>query len=145
MKVKPLLVIGGLLILFGLLFNISPKHEIKVIDINTPDNITIESVKPIANLITDPNDKTKLALFNHEVGVRLPSYDIDVQKFNDLYVLAASKFFKDTLNNKYDALDSKLLQLISSITTSDNHTLSTEEKDLLSKRLIGLSWALINQ
>jgi hypothetical protein len=145
MKLRPLLLIGLSLILAGLLFGTKPKYEKKLIDIDTPEPSVVELVKPISSIITDPNDKAKLALFNYEFGNRLPKYEADTQKLNDVYVLAASKFFKDSLVNKYENLDVKILKLISEVTTDNNSQLTSEQKQELSKRFIGLSWSLINK
>lgn len=145
MKVKPVLVIGLLLITLGLIIGIKPKYDVKIIDIDKPSEQIVELVQPIANIITDPNDKAKIALFNYEFSQRVKKYDTDVQKLNDVYVVAASKFFKDTLTNKYEDLDSKLVSLLSQTTTGDNHVLSESEKNELSASFSGLSWVLINK
>lgn len=144
MKLKPLLVLGILLIASALLISNKPKYDVKIIDIDKPTDDTIQLVKPISDIVTDINDKAKLALFNYEFSKRVINYETDVQKLNDVYVLSAFKFFKDSLSNKYDQLDSKLINLIAKTTKDDNHVLSQSEKNELSKNFSALSWSLIN-
>jgi hypothetical protein len=147
MKVKPTLIIGIALLTIGLfLGNSKPvDNQLKLLEIDKPNPETISLVFPVANIITNPDDKAKVALFNHEFSKRIISYDADIQQINDVYVLAASKFFQESMKDKYKDLDLKLIDLIKSVTTDDNHRLTDEEKKILSQRFSGLSWALINK
>lgn len=145
MKLKPALILGILLIVLGFTIGIKPKYDEKILDIDRPSQQVLDLVIPVAKIITNPDDKAKIALFNYEFSQRVVKYETDVQKLNDIYVLAASKFFQNTLTNKYENLDSKIVSLISLTTTTDNHILSEAEKNELSTNFSGLSWALINK
>lgn len=116
-----------------------------IIDIDRPSDEIIQQVKPVANLVTDIEDKAKLALFNYEFANRITKYETDVQKLNDVYTDAGMRFFEDTLKGKYENLPSQLQKLFSSITTDDNKVLNQEEKQKLKELFTGLSWALIER
>lgn len=116
-----------------------------IIDVDKPLDAIIEQVKPVANLITDIEDRAKLALFNYEFANRVTKYETDVQKLNDVYTDAGMRFFEDTLKGKYESLPSQLQKLFSSVTTDDNKVLNQEEKQKLKELFAGLSWALIER
>lgn len=122
-----------------------PSPTLLDIKIDQPLDATIEIVKPISSEITDPTDRAKLAIFNQEFANRIKSYDTDVQKLNDVYVLSASKFFKDSLVNKYENLDKNLVALIEKVTTAENHALTQNEKNQISEYFMGLAWSLIQR
>lgn len=135
------------LILFGALLavsqNIKPvNNEIAILNIEKPTQEVIEIVKPIADLISDPTDRAKLAIFNQDFANRIIGYETDNQKTNDVYVLAASIFFKDDLRDKYRDLDSSLVKLLESSIGSDNHVLNKDEKLDIHNKFMGLAWAL---
>jgi hypothetical protein len=119
------------------------ENDLSVLNIEKPSDDILQIVTPMAQAITDPTDKAKLAIFNQEFSTRLLKYDTDIQKLNDVYVLAASTFFEDSLKNKYDNLDTNIIKLIELVTTDENHTITPEEKEKISKNFLGFSWALI--
>lgn len=116
-----------------------------IIDIDKPSDEIIQQVKPVADLISETEDKAKIALFNYEFANRVTKYNTDVQQLNDLYTDAASRFFEDTLKGKYENLPVELKKLFSSVTTDDNHVLNQEEKQKIKELFTGLSWALIER
>ena len=116
-----------------------------IIDVDKPSDEIIQQVRPVANLVTDIEDKAKLALFNYEFANRITKYETDVQKLNDVYTDAGMRFFEDTLKGKYENLPDQLQKLFSSITTDDNKVLNQEEKQKLKDLFAGLSWALIER
>lgn len=116
-----------------------------IINIDKPSDEIIEKVRPIANLVTDTEDRAKLALFNYEFANRVTRYETDVQQLNDVYTDAGMRFFENTLKGKYENLPSQLQKLFSSITTDDNKVLNQEEKQKLKELFTGLSWALIER
>lgn len=142
---RTLLGIAITLLAFIPLPNNQPNPILLDIKIDQPLDATIEIVKPISMEITDPTDRAKLAIFNQEFANRVKSYNTDVQKLNDVYVLSASKFFKDSLVNKYENLDANVVSLIEKVTTSDNHSLAQEEKNKISEYFMGLAWSLIQR
>lgn len=141
--------IGVLLIISALALQFYRKpvviEDISLINVSKPTQEIIELVKPVSNIVSDITDRTKMAIFNQEFANRVKQYDIDVQQLNDLYVLAASEFFQQTLDNKYNNLDKELVGLISKVTTEDNHKLTEEEKNKLSTNFNGLAWSLIQK
>jgi hypothetical protein len=141
--------IGIALILFGVLVAINnvernkPNHpDIVVIDIEKPEQAILNLTQPVANLVTDPTDRAKLALFNQEFSNRIKTYTIDNQKTNDLYVLAGEYFFQESIRGKYPTLNKALVSLLESSIGDENHILTDEEKLDLSKKFIGLAWSL---
>jgi len=140
-------IIGILLIVAGLVLyrpTVTVDKDLINLNIEKPSVQVLELIKPISSLITDPTDRAKLAIFNQEFSKRIINYNADIQQINDVYVLAASEFFKDTLKDKYAELDVRLVSLISSVTSEDNHKLSQEELTKLSDYFNGLSWSLIH-
>lgn len=143
--------IALLLIMFGcvLAIKINEKPNIDnpvvVLNIEKPTDEIIQLVTPISNLITDPTDRAKLAIFNQEFANRIVSYNTNNQQTNDVYVLAGAKFFKETLVDKYPELDLELVKLIESSIGNDNHILTNEEKLDISKKFMGLAWSLIQK
>jgi hypothetical protein len=140
-------VIGILLIVAGLVLYkpvLTVDKDLINLNIEKPSAQVLELIQPISSLITDPTDRAKLAIFNQEFSKRIINYSADIQQINDVYVLAASEFFKDTLKDKYAELDVKLVSLISGVTSEDNHKLSQEELTKLSDYFNGLSWSLIH-
>lgn len=137
-------IVGILLIAAGLvLYRPAIDKDLINLNIDEPSASVLEIVKPVSQLVTDPTDKAKFAIFNQEFAKRVINYKADIQQINDVYVLAASAFFKDSLRDKYEDLDVKLVDLIKSITTEDNHKLSQEELTKISEYFMGLSWSLI--
>lgn len=150
LSMKNLIAVG--LILFGLFFALqsSPdtvidEEEIAILDIKEPTTEILELVRPISSLITDPTDRAKLAIFNQEFANRILKYKADNQETNDVYVLAASYFFNGSLKDKYDGLDSKIVELLRSTIGEDNHILSADEKIDISNKFMGLAWSLIQK
>jgi hypothetical protein len=141
------------LILFGIsagILKITQKNDpvdnnIAILNIEKPSEDIIKLVLPISQKISDPTDRAKLAIFNQEFSSRIESYELDNQKLNDLYVLAADKFFKGSMQDKYEALDDNLKNLFISIITEDNHQITNEEKTNLKNTFSGLAWTLIQK
>ena len=120
-------------------------NDIAILNIDKPEETILNLVTPIATIVTDPTDRAKLAIFNQEFSSRVPNYNTDNQHINYLYVLAAKKFFKGTIANKYENLDTSLKDMFELIITADNHQLSEEEKQKVSKTFSGFAWALIQK
>lgn len=150
LSIKNLLAVG--LIAFGAVMawqsqsnTIIDEEEIAILEIEEPTPEILELVQSISDLVTDPTDRAKLAIFNQEFATRITNYETDNQKTNDVYVLAASYFFKNELNDKYDGLDQEIIKLIRSSIGDENHVLTTEEKVDLSNKFTGLAWSLIQK
>lgn len=119
--------------------------SVAILNIDKPSQEVINSVMPLASAITDPTDKAKMAIFNYEFATRLLTYNTNLQQVNDVYVLAAKTFFKDSIVGKYKDLPSGVVVLIESVTGKDNHVLTQEEKSKLHEKFMGFAWALIQK
>ena len=133
----------------GININPLPPDEVDevvtLIDVEKPSDDILSKVRPVASLVTSVEDKAKIALFNHEFASRVDRYIVDCQQLNDLYTNASKKFFGDSIKGKYPLLSSKLVELFESVLTDENHVISTEEKDSISKLFNGLAWALLEK
>jgi hypothetical protein len=123
----------------------TPAPEVAILNIDKPPQEILDRVKIFSELIADPTDRAKIAIFNYEFANSLVSYDTDVQKLNDVYVLAGKKFFQNSLVGKYKSLPETITTLIKEITGEENHTLSTEEKSKLNQYFLGVAWVLIQK
>ena len=77
----------------------APKPEpapAKILNIDTPSTQVLNRVKIFSNIVTDPTDRAKLAIFNYEFANRVASYNASSQQVNDVYTLAGKTFFQNT-------------------------------------------------
>lgn len=118
---------------------------ISILNIDKPSPEILERVKIFSELISDPTDRAKIAIFNYEFANSLVNYDTDIQKLNDVYVLAGKKFFKSSIVGKYKSLPDAITSLIKDVTGEENHTLSAEEKAKLNQYFLGVAWVLIQK
>lgn len=144
-KLLNIRIILGLIVIGLALYFPKPKVEVNLLNIEKPTIEIIEAVSPLSNLITDPTDRAKLAIFNQAFANRVKTYDSDLQQVNDVYVSAASNFFGDTMVDKYRDLDKMIISLIETSTGSENHKLSEEEKQKISTNFMGLAWSLVQK
>lgn len=142
-----------LLIIFGVfgsdIKNIVPNFNpeppaAKILNIEEPSQEILESVSIFSSMITDPDDRAKIAIFNYEFANRVSSYKTTSQQVNDVYTLAGKIFFKGTLVDKYDGLGEAIIELMQKCIGEDNHTLTQKEKEDLSANFLGLAWVLIH-
>ena len=111
-----------------------------------PDDKTIESVSAFSDVITDPTDRTKIALFNYEFASRINSWEnINNQQMNDVYTKAGNNFFKNTLVDKYNSLAEMIISLMQNCVGDDAHILTDKEKDDIQKHFSALAWVLVNK
>lgn len=123
----------------------TPEPEISILNIDKPSEDIINKVKTFGELITDPTDRAKIAIFNYEFANRIISYETNLQQVNDVYVLAGKTFFNTSLVGKYKDLPNMIISLINDVTGTENHILSEQEKIDLNKRFMGLAWILIQK
>jgi len=121
--------------------NIIP-NPTPVVDIVEPDEVTLIKVTPIAERVTDPEDRIRLAIFNDVFSKRCTSYKADAQQFNDIYVEAGKNVFGESLKGKYEGYGQDLNGLLESTLGTENHTVTEGEKVKLSKDFNGLAFAL---
>jgi hypothetical protein len=138
---------GGLLDILDKLPKPDPKPNppAKILNIDTPSQDVIDRVKLFSDIVTDPTDKAKLAIFNYEFATRVLSYDITSQQTNDVYTLAGKKFFKKALVDKYEGLAENIVDLLTECIGEENHTLSQKEKESLHEYFLAVAWVLIQK
>ena len=122
-----------------------PNPAAKILNIDKPSQDVIKVVQVFSNIVKDPNDRAKLAIFNHEFATRVIEYNTSVQQVNDVYVLAGKIFFKKSLVDKYDGLAENIKDLLASILTEENHVVTTEEKQKLNEYFMAVAWVLIQK
>lgn len=124
-----------------------PKPEPKpvILNIEDPSEEVLDEVSNFKELIVDPSDRAKLAIFNYDFSQRLLAYDATTQQLNDVYVLAAKTFFKDTLVDKYENLPENITSLFKKCVGDENHTITDGEKKKLHDHFKGLAWVLIQK
>jgi hypothetical protein len=111
--------------------------------IPAPSSSVSSKVSSAAKLVTKKQDKIKFAIFNHIFSERISDYEIDTQKLQDIYVLAAKKYFGGELKDKYSELDVKLTELFKNLLGEDNKILSDTDKKLVSEHFSGLAYKLV--
>lgn len=132
----------GIFDLFDKPLNPEPEPIVEILNISKPSEKIVNRVQQFSDLITDPTDRAKIAIFNHEFAERVINYSTTSQQVNDVYSLAGKLFFKQTLVDKYDGLAEKIVGLLEEILSNENHTVSTEEKIKLNEYFMGVAWVL---
>jgi len=122
-----------------------PNPASEILDIDRPSDNVIKDVSVFSDLITDPSDRAKIAIFNYEFAQRVLKYNTDVQQVNDVYSLAGKLFFKQTLVDKYEGLSGNIKRILQQILTEENHILTQEEKQSLNEYFMGIAWVLIQK
>jgi len=121
------------------------KPETKILDISTPTEEIRDRVAIFSELITNKEDREKIAVFNYEFSQRIVGYETTSQQVNDVYALAGKIIFDKTLVGKYEGLSENIVKLMEEILTDENHSLSQEEKEMLSQYFSGVAWALLQE
>ncbi len=117
----------------------------KILNIDLPSEDTIQRVNKFSNIITDPDDRAKIAIFNYEFAQRCLEYKATSQNVNDIYSLAGKAFFKDDLVDKYNNLAEEIVSLLKMCIGEDNHIITEEEKNNIHKYFMGVAWVLIHE
>ena len=122
-----------------------PEPNIPIINIDKPSEEIISVTKPVADLVTDANDRLRLCCFNKVFSDRIQNYPaIKGQQTNDLYVRAAKNYFGDDLQGKYDGFSAGVTGFFKRDIGTKNNPLSDEQKAALSKTFSGFAWCLNN-
>lgn len=116
-----------------------------ILNIEKPSDPVLSVAKDISALVTEQEDREKLAIFNYEFSQRILGYNTDCQQVNDVYVIAGKLFFQSTLADKYDGLAEGIKDILVSVMGEDNHQLSKSEREALHNYFEGVSWALIQK
>jgi len=122
-----------------------PTPVVSILNIDKPDQKIIDSVSAFSDLIKDPTDRAKFAIFNYQFAQNVKTYTANVQQVNDIYVLAGKTFFKNSIVGKYKGLSDMLKQQIQDITSDDDHILSEDEKTKIHDQFLGIAWVLIQR
>lgn len=122
-----------------------PKPPAKILTIQTPSEIVQKRVEIFANLISDPTDKAKIAIFNYDFAQRVVNYETTAQQVNDVYSLAGKMFFNNTLVDRYEGLSEEIVLLLKECMTDENHVLTQDEKQKLNEYFTGVAWILIQK
>ena len=103
-------VIAAFLLLFSVFgngfmdwFDFIPRPEpenVSILNVEKPSQEVKDKVMFFSDLVTDPSDRAKIAIFNYEFAKRVLAWDANVQQVNDVYSLAGKTFFENTLVNK---------------------------------------------
>ena len=125
--------------------SIVPQPQQEIIQVDKPSQEIIDEVQVISDIISDPSDRAKLAIFNYEFANRVLGYDTTSQQLNNVYVLAGKNFFESKLVNKYESLSDELMRIFEKVLSSDNHRLSQDEKQDLHEYFMGIAWVIVNK
>jgi hypothetical protein len=122
-----------------------PQPMVSILNIDKPPDSVLSKVQKFSDLITDPTDRAKIAIFNHQFAKNVLTYEAHLQQVNDVYTLAGKSFFKEAMRGKYPALSNMIITLIQDTTTDDNHVLTLSEKNQISENFMGVAWVLIQK
>ncbi len=114
------------------------------LDIPKPNTITLERVSSIADLVTDKDDRLRLAIFNMVFSERVKEWTCNSQQLNDTYVLAAKKEFGSSLQGKYEGYAEEVTELFKDSLGTKNSTVDEKQKQSLSNDFIALAYSLAN-
>ena len=107
-----------------------------------PDQKDIDDTKPLADLITDKDDRAKLAVFNYEFSNRLSNYKVTAQQLIDIYATAGKILFQGEFKDKYPTYGSSLTKVFLDIVGEEEHVLTAEELASVQKKFSAISWNL---
>lgn len=123
-----------------------PQPDVAILNIDRPNDEILALVQPVSNLVTDPTDRAKVAIYSQEFAKRVKGYDAKLQQINDVLALSAEKFFQGSIKDKYAGLDDSIISLITvAVGGDENHQLTESEKNKLSDIFMGFAWALIQR
>ena len=122
----------------------TPFDPAPVIEVEQPSEEILERVSSISKLVTDDEDRLRLAVFNKVFSDRVGFYDANSQQVNDIYTKAGKIVFDSSLRGKYDGYSSGLTGLFKDSLGSKNGKVTTEQKIKLSKDFSGLAYSLAN-
>ncbi len=117
----------------------------KILNVDTPSEDVQKRVQIFSELVTNPDDKAKLAIFNYEFANRVLDYSATVQNLNDVYTLAGKTFFQSSLVDKYDGLSAEIVSLLSECVGEEEHSITAEEKVKTHEYFLGVAWSLIQK
>ncbi len=146
MKDNRLLLLGVIMVLLALsIGRAAPDNDGRLnLDIPQPAPNISEAIKNVSNIVTETEDRNKLCAFNKVFADRLISYNTNQQQLNDVYVLAAKKYFGGKLKDKYEGLDTLIQSAMIDVVGDDLHVLGPAEKKELQNNFYAIAWYLNN-
>lgn len=143
----------GLLIVGAL--DLNPSKIIDLIPIGPPALVVeidkelqsenIKKTKPLADLVTNKDDRISIAVFYDEFSLRVSGEkytDIKLQTLNDIINEAGTIFFVPSIAGKYDGLGDGIVSLITEAVGDDDIHLSEENRMNLSGLFKAFAWNL---
>lgn len=107
-----------------------------------PSKENIDMVKN-HDYVTNTVDREKLALVAYEFSSRIPKYETNVQKVQDIHHDAVKDLFGTEYQGKYKEISDLLgSKAISSVTGVYDSYLTDEQKKALSERFYATAWVL---
>ena len=156
---KPRLYLGIAFVLIGFFWDSIPSININIptdlstdyntmLDLKKPSDKLYEELKDVKDIVSGPDqvfDRELIAIFNNEMGKRLPSYEnVNSISFENFYVESAKLTFNNRISNKYKALGDRMYKIILSTLGENESIITKEEQGLLSEKMRAISWILLN-
>jgi hypothetical protein len=156
---NPRLYIGIGLVIIGFFWDSIPAIDInklkvpsvnynKMLDLEKPSDKLYEELKDVKSIVSGPDevfDRELIAIFNNEMGKRLPSYEnINSISFENFYVESAKLTFNNRISNKYKSLGDRMYKIILSTLGENEAILTKEEQVALSEKMRAIAWILLN-
>lgn len=120
----------------------------KMLDLEKPTDKLFEELKDVKSIVSGPDevfDREIIAIFNNEMGKRLPSYEnVNSISFENFYIDSAKLTFNNRLSNKYKSLGDKMHEIILSTLGENEAIITKEEQVALSDKMRAIAWILLN-
>jgi type I restriction-modification system DNA methylase subunit len=120
----------------------------KMLDLKKPTDKLFEELKDVKSIVSGPDevfDREIIAIFNNEMGKRLPSYEnVNSISFENFYIDSAKLTFNNRLSNKYKSLGDKMHEIILSTLGENEAIITKEEQVALSDKMRAIAWILLN-
>jgi hypothetical protein len=120
----------------------------KMLDLKKPTDKLFEELKDVKSIVSGSDevfDREIIAIFNNEMGKRLPSYEnVNSISFENFYIDSAKLTFNNRLSNKYKSLGDKMHEIILSTLGENEAIITKEEQVALSEKMRAIAWILLN-
>lgn len=118
----------------------------QVLNIKEPEKSILEKVEGADKIVTDQQDKEKMAMLNFEFSERLKGYDCKPEEMIQVWNHVARFVSEGKWGDKYPKFfPTYTSSMIQSVTTDVNAVVTEKEKELISEKFNGLSWVLGNK
>jgi hypothetical protein len=120
----------------------------KILDLKKPTDKLIEELKDVKTIVSGPDevfDRELIAIFNNEMGKRLPAYEnVSSIAFENFYIESAKLTFNNRISNKYKPLGDRMYKIILSTLGENEAIITKEEQVALSEKMRAIAWILLN-